>query len=305
MYSREQIIEELKRVAAKLGTTSLKEADFELNSTIPMSTVRFYLGSWHRALQEAGLEYHTNAEKVKSKRHTAPEKNEPGNDEDLLKELLRLHEDSGQVPTLALIREKSKFADRHYRERWRSIAEAFDLAQEKYSPKKVAPTLEKYQLDKETLLKKNQTSVPDEAKPSTDPPVQPDNDMRHETQETVILPTDFKGFKLPPAGKLGLLYLFGMIAPQLGFVVAEIVEDSLFPFAIGKRSPVSSKESWYTVRLRFEYLSSQYTPEFDSLKKGSEELCREILVCWEHDDYETSHEVLELKSTIKELYPQE
>jgi len=312
MYSREQIIDELKRVAAKLGTTSLKEADFELNSTIPMSTVRFYLGSWHRALLEAGLEYRTNSEIKNVNLHAAPGKNEPGNDEELLKELLRLHEDSGQVPTLALIREKSKFADRHYRERWRSIAEAFDLAQEKFSSKKVAPTLEKFHLEKNTLLEKKQPTVP-QTEPITDTPTEPGEDVQQkngqkETPPADIpvetMPEDFRGLKLPPGGKLGVFYLFGMLATQLGFVIENINEEGGFPYAEGKRSPGTGSEKWYPVRLRFEYLSSQYTQTSDGPGNASRDECRELLVCWEHDEYEGPPEVLELKSAVKELHPQ-
>lgn len=127
MYSKEEIIAEIKRVAEKLGVQTLKRHEFEQNTTIPSTTLSYHLGSWNRALKEAGLHSEDSAE-FKSGQT-------PKNDDELLLELLRIHQETGETPTKALIDSKSKFEYRHYGARWKSLGEAFMLARDRFPPK--------------------------------------------------------------------------------------------------------------------------------------------------------------------------
>jgi hypothetical protein len=127
MYSKEEIIAEIKRVAEKLGVQTLKRHEFEQNTTIPATTLTYHLGSWNRALKEAGLHSEDSAE-FKSGQT-------PRDDDELLLELLRIHQETGETPTRALIESKSKFEYRHYGARWKSIGEAFMLARDRFPPK--------------------------------------------------------------------------------------------------------------------------------------------------------------------------
>ena len=108
MFGKEQIIEEMKRIAAAMGG-ALSKKDFEQHSTIPLTTVRFHLGSWQRALTEAGLKF---VEK--------PPEAKPKSEDELLLELIRLNKDSGELPTPALIEAKGKYKTHHFKERWKS-----------------------------------------------------------------------------------------------------------------------------------------------------------------------------------------
>lgn len=136
VYTKEQIIEELKRVAGESGGTSLSQDDFELKSTIPKSTLRFHLGSWERALQEAGLTPAPSSP-FRKKVHS---KKEPKNDDELLKDLVRLYQENREIPSLTLIEEKGNFEVEHYRKRWKSVSEAFLMAGRKFGqPKKKEP----------------------------------------------------------------------------------------------------------------------------------------------------------------------
>lgn len=126
---KDQIIKEIKRVATELDANTLTEKQFTDNSTISVSSVRYYLGNWNRALTESGL----SPLDADSKRDIAPK-----NQDDLLRELLRLNEDTGEIPTVALVNKRGKFAYQHYGEKWKSLAEAFELAKEKF-PKKQKP----------------------------------------------------------------------------------------------------------------------------------------------------------------------
>ncbi len=121
MYDKNQIIEEIKRVASNLKTTRLKKKDFIKNTMIPVSTINFYISSWPDAVKEAGLEDGFFVEEVK--------------DKDLLKDLLRIEEEFGETPTYALIEKNGKFSKEDYEERWRTLSDALNLAKSKYEQK--------------------------------------------------------------------------------------------------------------------------------------------------------------------------
>ena len=125
MYDKNQIIEDIKRVAKYLKTTSLKKKDFLKHTMIPVSTVNFYVSSWPDVLKEAGLEEGKDDENV--------------NDQDLLKDLLRIEDEFGQTPTYALIEKNGKFSKEDYENKWRNLDDAFKLAISKYK-KKPAPS---------------------------------------------------------------------------------------------------------------------------------------------------------------------
>lgn len=127
MYSKEEILAELKRVAEKLGVNTLKREEFEQNTTIPNDTIRFYLGSWDRALKDAGLGPEANTEN-KNKR-------EPQSDDELLSDLLRIYKETGLPPTEALVNSMGRYEYRHYTVRWKSLAAALNLAIKKFPTK--------------------------------------------------------------------------------------------------------------------------------------------------------------------------
>ena len=125
MYDKNQIIEEIKRVAAHLKTSSLKKKDFIKNTMIPVSTINFYISSWPDAIKEAGLEEGTFVEEVK--------------DKDLLKDLIRIEAEFGETPTYALIEKNGRFSKEDYEQRWRNLDDAFSLAKSKYDHKLTMP----------------------------------------------------------------------------------------------------------------------------------------------------------------------
>jgi hypothetical protein len=152
MYTKEQIIEEIKRIADKLGVKSLKKKDFEQHSTIPSSTFRFYMGSWERAVKEAGLE-----PEIPEDNKSKPE---PKDNDELLLELNRLYDVYGETPTAALVDSKGKYPYQHYSTRWKSLAEAFELARKKFFKKNDIPQPQKPEPVKVTPVAQEVEEVP-------------------------------------------------------------------------------------------------------------------------------------------------
>jgi len=119
MYNKEQIIEEIRRIAKSLDTKNLKKKDFLKNTMIPVSTINFYISSWDEVLSEAGLEEEQSKVSVK----------------DLLDDLLRIKGEFGETPTYALVEKRGKYSKEDYQKEWRSLDDAFKLAKKKYGEK--------------------------------------------------------------------------------------------------------------------------------------------------------------------------
>jgi predicted transport protein len=101
---------------------------------------------------------------------------------------------------------------------------------------------------------------------------------------------NFRGLIWAPVNEQGVVFLFGMVARELGMYV-EVVRPG-YPDCIAKR--YIGKGRWEEVRIEFEYRSGHF--------KHDPSEC-DMIVCWEHDWSECprSIEVIELKEEIKRL----
>lgn len=330
MYTKEQIVREIKRIAKNAGTNALSEQEFQLNSTIPMTTVRFHLGSWPRALEEAGLD----AAAVDK------ESRAPLSEDDLLLDLMRLFNTTGETPTRATITEQGKYDAYHYFKRWRSISEAFLQAKKKFPSKPESfkmPPPEKeedplglisssgvdfddeMEIEEEVVeedLEKTMVSRPHsvedyreaQAKAQKAPVVKtreqqkrakhipqtfkPKNGKNRKPKGT---PIQFRGLRYAPTDRVGVIYLFGLVSYELGFTLESITSE--YPHAEGTRitSPDDPSAPQERVRVVFELKSTDF-----KARKRDESQC-DLLVCWSHNWDDCPIEVLELKSIIKVL----
>jgi len=55
MYTDEQILQEIRRVASKLGKKSLSFAEFKKHGKISVMTARNHFVTWNKAIEKAGL----------------------------------------------------------------------------------------------------------------------------------------------------------------------------------------------------------------------------------------------------------
>ena len=105
------------------------------------------------------------------------------------------------------------------------------------------------------------------------------------------LDLSFRGLQHGPVNELGVVYLFGVVSRDLGFVVETIQPG--YPDCHAKERVKDRSEKWRRVRIEFEYKSSN----FNHPPEGCD-----IVVCWEHDWTDCPvKRVIELKSKIKEL----
>lgn len=104
---------------------------------------------------------------------------------------------------------------------------------------------------------------------------------------------DFRGLRYAPINEQGVVYLFGMVSRELGFLIKSIRTD--YPDCEGKRYLDTAGTKLQHVRIEFEYKSSSFVEH-----AHDPEGC-DLIVCWIHDWKDCPLEVLELKSAISLL----
>jgi hypothetical protein len=91
-----------------------------------------------------------------------------------------------------------------------------------------------------------------------------------------------------PTNEMGVLFLFGTVAAQLGFVVTWIRSE--FPDC--EAMILVGPEKWQRIRIEFEYESRNFLKHMHDAKE-----C-DLIVCWKHNWPECPVEVLELSKVI-------
>jgi hypothetical protein len=91
-----------------------------------------------------------------------------------------------------------------------------------------------------------------------------------------------------PTNELGVLFLFGTVAAQLGFVVTWI--QSSFPDC--EAMILIGDGKWQRIRIEFEYESRNFLRHMHDAKE-----C-DLIVCWKHNWPECPIEVLELSKLV-------
>jgi hypothetical protein len=105
-------------------------------------------------------------------------------------------------------------------------------------------------------------------------------------------PMDFRGLRHAPINEQGVVYVFALVAQELGFRVEAI--GTAYPDCEAIRQ-IDKSEKWQRVHIEFEYASSNFVTH-----KHPIEGC-DLIVCWKHDWKECPIEVIELSSEIVKL----
>lgn len=104
---------------------------------------------------------------------------------------------------------------------------------------------------------------------------------------------DFRGLRHAPINEQGVVYLFGMVSRELGFLIESV--KAPYPDCECKRCVDQKRQRWERVLIEFEYQSSNFRTH-----KHDVEGC-DLIVCWIHDWDDCPIEVLELRSQIRYL----
>jgi hypothetical protein len=107
-------------------------------------------------------------------------------------------------------------------------------------------------------------------------------------------PTGLPAFPYEPVNEMGVMVLFSMLAPQLGFVIESV--QSSFPDCEAKIEVEPGRRQHF--RIEFEYESLQFK------KHGHDPSQCDLIVCWRHNwkNCPPNLQVLELSKIVKNLY---
>lgn len=277
-YTKDEIIKEIQRVASKLKVDSLTKAIFEQNKTadFSISTIHYHFGSWNEAIKESGLKPIESTE-VLSKIKRNLDENE------LLLDLIRLFKEYKKEPTQSLVNAKGKYSIRPYCKRWNNLTNAFLIAKKKFPSEFEIPLGSTINCNSS----KNDTNIENDIIPPTIKP------KKLKSRLIFGEPINFRGLRFAPVNEQGVVYLFGMISHELGYMIESIRTE--YPDCEGKRCFDKKANQWEHIKIEFEYKSSNFK-EHNHNPDGCD-----VIVCWINDWQDSPVEILELRAVIKYL----
>jgi hypothetical protein len=275
--TKEEVITELKQCAKKLGRVPTYP-ELRKMSRATVTGIRKHFGTLSLALRTAELE-------VGHAGITSSMK-------DLFNDWAGVARAVKRVPTVNDYHVHGKYSPRPLLTRfgvWSRVAEGLREFAEREGLDKVHPDLmtmiaawKSRRPPSRTLVQRDAEGVPLAPKPKLrldrpiyGPPMTPPG-LAHE-----------------PVNEAGVLYLFGMVAYKLGFVVTRV--QSEFPDCEALREIEPGR--WQRLRIELEFESSRF------LVHGHDPNECDVIVCWKHNWAECpAHiEVIELSSIIKRL----
>jgi len=270
--TREAVLDAAKRAAAQ-SAGPISRADFERLTGISQYHVYrlFPEGGWSEVKALAGLDRH-------------PKDNEPLSDDELLCEFHRVAVELGTLPTWAMFAASAKVSADVVRRRFGGLQGTLTRYRawlEKHEPNSAL-------LDQLQSKSKHELPAPPTGTSTATPGV-----WARGVGTVFGPPIDFRGLRHAPINEQGVVFLFGMVSYELGFIVEAV--HAAYPDCEAKRCVDRHNERWQRVRIEFEFYSSNFRDH------GHDPSGCDVIVCWEHDWPDCPLEVVELRRVINEL----
>lgn len=275
------ILDAIRKVAKDLGR-SPSRSQFKSKSGLSENQILNHFPSWREAVRAAGL--------------TPDSTNVRLDDESLLKDWGELVRRSRRIPTRVQYKHDGSYSpgvfERHFGP-WSAIPAKFrDFARNKPEWTDVVPLLPLPIQQRAPAI--SGPTAPNEPTYNTAPSSVPQH--RHTKlngRPTYGNPIDFRGLRHEPVNEEGVVFLFGMVAKELGYMVEAL--QAGFPDCEAKRQVGPNK--WQTVRIEFEFESRNFRDH-----GHAEEGC-DIIVCWRHNwpECPARIEVVALETVIHSL----
>lgn len=259
-YSENDLLSKIESVARKLGKKTLSTEEFYTATGISQKPIYRVFGTWEKALEKAGLE--------KCDRYLTKI-----SDEELFEEYLYLYNQLGRFPLYREL-DKLKYSRGTYESRFGNYTEFKKRAAIYGISKGILDAEIEKEIDLELNLKTENKSITYE---------------KLDDRPIFGKKIDFKGLRHAPVNELGVVFLFGILAYELGFEVESV--QSGFPDCLAKRK--IKNDNWQNVRIEFEFTASNFL-----LHKHNQNEC-DLIVCWENDWKNCPLEVISLKEIVK------
>ncbi len=274
-----KILDAIRSAASELGSP-LSRRKFLSHSGITEYQVLKHFPSWKAALNAAGVAVDSSNVKL--------------DDHALLEDWGEMVRKNREIPTRNYYRRHGNFGVNSFANHfgpWSSIPDSFRaFAQGKPEWADVLPLLPEPRKILEPASD-NTMSPPSSDLATLNSSVPSHTKMPD--RQTYGDPIDFRGLRHEPTNENGVIFLFGMVAKELGYYVEAV--QAGFPDCEAKRQ--IGKGKWQHVRIEFEYESRNFRDH------GHPASGCDVIVCWRHNWAECpeSIEVLELKLVIQQL----
>jgi len=273
---KETLLNAIRKAAASTSGPRLTRQHFLKTSGLKLADLFRYFSKWSDALAAAGVNVNPYNQRIPP--------------DDLLDDWGQLTRNKKRMPTRNEYKLEGSFSagvfERNFGP-WSKIPESFrTFASSKPEWSDVVALLP---TDTEPL---SSTTVQAGQNPSSRIPAIP-RGPRLTDRPTYGDPIDFRGLRHEPVNEDGVVFLFGMVARELGYLVEAV--QAGFPDCEAKRQIRPGK--WQRVRIEFEFESRNFR-EHGHPPDGCD-----IIVCWRHNwsNCPANLEVVELASLIQTL----
>jgi Homing endonuclease associated repeat len=252
----------------KLGHVPSR-AELTKHAGVTPRNIRKHFGSYQRALEACGLERCGSGKKVRM--------------QPLFEDWTAIVRALKKVPSLVEYEQLSQYSIRPLVRvfgAWGNVPDGMKLYAEQVG------LTEEYQDVLEVIQQRasRQSDVPRPSAPTSVPKIMKDRPVYGPLIAGCTL-------VFAPTNEAGVLYLFGAMSAQLGFLVLRIQTE--FPDCEAMR--VVGENRLQRARIEFEYESRNF------LKHMHEPTGCDLIVCWEHNWPECPVEVVELKAEIAKI----
>jgi len=268
---KETLLETIRKIARETGRETFSISEFTSKSGISKESVLKHFDNWNEAIEAAGLKP-TDVRRI--------------SDTELFREMKNVFMKFGGIPTKLKFNKLCKYSSgvyiRHFGQ-WNKVLLAFKAWVEESGED--FPYIDKLQ----GLTEVHETK---ETIPSGEGKTMP---VSWDSRGTMIYGAFlyFRGLQHAPVNEQGVVFLFGMICNELGFIVKAVRTG--YPDCEAKRRVNRRRDEWERVRIEFEYCSSNFR------NQGLDPAKCDVIVCWQHDWPECPLEVIELKTEIQKL----
>lgn len=273
---KQDVLDAIRSAPRTLGHPPSR-TEFKISSGMSEYQVLRHFPSWREAVRASGLE--PDATNIRL------------DDDTLLQDWGEIVRKNRQIPTRDQYRREGSFSpgafEKHFGP-WSAIPAKFkQFANDKTEWTDVVALL--------PVAKPKRIGASASTGASFDEPVVPSilNKQKYaklNDRPTYGNPIDFRGLRHEPVNEQGVVFLFGMVAKELGYMV-EVVQTGC-PDCEAKRQVEGGR--WQRVRIEFEFESRSFCHAPDGC---------DVIVCWRHNwpNCPENIEVVELSTVIKTL----
>lgn len=276
------VLEAIRKAGQSLGH-SPSRSEFKAHSGMTEYQVLQHFASWREAVKAAGLEPDSTNIRL--------------GDEELLCDWGALVRRDREIPTRDHYRRHGKYSpgvfEKHFGP-WSTVPTHFRrFAEANPQWADVLALLPVQSAAPPESVYRRDAPFPASSSPSLPAPEPRPTHSALPDRATYGDPIDFRGLRHVPVNEQGVVFLFGMVARELGYMVEAV--QAGFPDCEAKRQVAPGK--WQRVRIEFEFESRNFRDH------GHPPAGCDLIVCWRHTwpECPATLEVVELESVLQSL----